>query len=243
MRSQALEDLFVQELQELYDAEKLIYKGLSVMAKSAADKELTSAFTTHQKQTKQQIQRLETCFKILGEKPTRGDASGVSGLIRQSKVLASKNSFDPAVTDAALISSAQKIEHYEIAAYGCVRAHAGILGYKEIEDLCGETLKEEEETDALLTNIAQSVVNKHAAAAPYSQARTGVRHSGAELFEEYPSSDGKLSLGKIAVGLAIGGALSVLFAPNSGESTRGLLRDFFRNLYKDATDRLQLTRS
>jgi ferritin-like metal-binding protein YciE len=237
MKSQALEDLFLEELQELYDAEKQIYRGLGLMAKTATASELTSAFETHRKETKQQIQRLEKSFNILGEKPERGNAAGVAGLIRQSKNLASADSFDAAVTDAGLISSAQKIEHYEIAAYGCVRAHAGILGYKEIEDLLAESLKEEEDTDTLLTHIALGV-NRVAAGAPYSQARTGLRHDGVGLLEERESSDGKLSLGKIALGLAIGGVFSVLFAPKSGQDTRNQIRDSFNdmtNRVKDAT--------
>ena len=234
MKSQALEDLFLEELQELYDAEKQIYKGLTVMSKAATASELTAAFQAHQKETKQQIQRLEKAFKILGEKPERGDAAGVTGLIRQSKELGAGNGFDVAVSDAALITSAQKIEHYEIAAYGSVREHAGILGYKEIEDLLADSLKEEEEADKLLSHIALAV-NRVAAGAPYSQARTGARHDSVGLLEERNSSDSKLSLGKIALGLAIGGVFSVLFAPKSGQDTRNQIRDSF----KDVTDRVK----
>ncbi len=234
MKSQALEDLFLQELQELYDAEKQIYKGLSLMAKTATASELTSAFEKHRKETKSQIQRLEKAFRILDEKPERGNAAGVAGLIRQSKQLASTDSFDAAVSDAGLISSAQKIEHYEIAAYGCVRAHAGILGYKEIEDLLADSLKEEEAADELLTHISLAV-NKVAAGAPYSQARTGMRHDAAGPFGEHEPSESKLSLGKVALGLAIGGVFSVLFAPKSGQDTRNQIRDSFR----DAADRVK----
>ncbi len=237
MRSQALEDLFMEELAELYDAEKQIYKGLSVLAKKATASELTAAFKTHQKQTKAQIERLEKSFAILGEKPNRGKASGVAGLIRQSGVLGASNTFDAAVTDAALISSAQKIEHYEIAAYGCVRTHAGILGYKDVEDLLGESLKEEEEADALLTKIAQASVNLHAAAAPYSHARTGVRHDVNGPVSR-PSDGSGLSMGKLALGLAIGGALSVLFAPKSGEETRNQIRGSIRDATKDLAAKL-----
>jgi ferritin-like metal-binding protein YciE len=234
MKTQALEDLFVEELEELYDAEKQIYKGLSVLAKKATDPELTAAFEAHQKQTKTQVHRLEKCFKILGVSAERGKATGVTGLIKQSGELGSRGVFDPAVTDAALLASAQKIEHYEIAAYGCVRTHAGILGYKEVEDLVTESLHEEEETDALLTKIAQSTVNMHAAAAPYAQARTGYRHDVTVPSSER-SSDGGLSLGKLALGLAIGGALSVLFAPKSGQDTRNQIRDSFRDMTRDLT--------
>ena len=238
MRSQALEDLFLEELEELYDAENQIYDGLSVLAKKATSSELTTAFKTHQKQTKLQIERLEKSFSILGEKPRRGKAAGVAGLIRQSGELGSGKFFDPAVTDAALISSAQKIEHYEIAAYGCVRTHSGLLGYKEIEELLGASLQEEEETDALLTKLAQSKVNLSAAAAPYSTARTGYRHDASGPIGERPSENSGLSLGKLALGIAIGGALSVLFAPKSGEETRNQIRDSFRDATRDLQTRL-----
>lgn len=204
MRPEALEDLFVHELEELYDAEKQIYKGLTVMAKKAADSDLKSAFSTHQKQTKDHIRRLEQSFKALNEDARRGSAPGIHGLIKQANESISRG-HDPSVTDAALITSAQKIEHYEMAAYGCLRTHAGILGYKQIEELMSTTLKEEEEADKLLTGIAEHSVNPHAAAAPYAQARTGKRHDGAG-----DSNGGKISLGTMAIGLAIGGALSLL---------------------------------
>ena len=238
MRSQALEDLFVEELEELYDAEKQIYKGLSVLAKKATSSDLTDAFKTHQKQTKLQIERLEKSFRILGESARRGKASGVAGLIRQSTELGSSREFDAAVTDAALVSSAQKIEHYEIAAYGCVRTHAGILGYKEVEDLLSASLKEEEETDALLTKIAEASINRNAAAAPFSHARTGYRHDSSGAVGDRPS-EGGLSLGKLALGLAIGGALSILFAPKSGEDTRNQIRGSLRDATRDFTNKLQ----
>ncbi len=237
MRSQALEDLFLEELQELYDAEQQIYKGLSVMAKKATSSDLTDAFKTHQKETKTQIDRLEKSFRILEEKPQRGKASGVAGLIRQSGQLGSGNTFDHAVTDAALISSAQKIEHYEIAAYGCVRTHAGILGYKQVEELLSASLAEEEAADALLTKIAEGSVNLNAAAAPYSSARTGYRHDASGPIGERPD-DGSSSLGKLALGLAIGGALSVLFAPRSGEETRNQIRSSIKDATREITNKL-----
>ena len=205
MRSEALEDLFISELEELYDAEKQIYKGLTGMAKKAVDSDLKSAFVTHQKETKDHIRRLEQSFKALDESPRRGSATGVNGLIKQANEMMS-HSKDPSVTDAALIAAGQKIEHYEMAAYGCVRTHAGILGYKQIEELMSATLKEEEETDKLLSEIADKSVNPHAAAAPYARARTGQRHDG----RDYSSDSRKMSLGTMAVGLAIGGALSLL---------------------------------
>jgi ferritin-like metal-binding protein YciE len=235
MQSQALENLFVQELEEIYDAEKQICKGLKLMSKHASFPKLKSAFATHQKQTKAHVDRLEKSFRILGEKPRRLDASGVSGVIRQCKKLTAGHAFDPSVVDAGLITNAQKIEHYEIAAYGCLRAHAEILGYREIEGLFAQSLKEEEETDALLTQIASETVNAKAAAAPYSQARTGVRHGDGTSGTAGQSG---MSPGKVAVGLAVGAAISILFAPKSGRQTRGQLRDAWSDLTRTRKDNL-----
>jgi ferritin-like metal-binding protein YciE len=206
MHSQALEDLFVRELEEIYDAEKQIYSGLGAMAKSAQNADLKSAFTSHRKETKGQIARIEKTFAMLGEKCRRGRAAGVSGLIRQSRDVSREKEFDPSVADAGLIAGAQKIEHYEMAAYGCLRTHAGLLGYKQIEDLLGKTAKEEEEADALLTRIAETEVNQQAAAAPYAQARTGPRHGT----NSEPAHGRGIGLGTLALGLLVGGAFALM---------------------------------
>jgi ferritin-like metal-binding protein YciE len=192
------------------------------MAKTASDPDLKNALQTHRKQTKDHIVRLEKTFQILGEKPIRGSAPGIDGLLRQSRHIAAQNRFDSPVVDASLIANAQKIEHYEIAAYGCVRTHAGILGYKEIEGLANDTLQEEEQADALLTKIAEATVNRHAAEAPYAQARTGHRHDP-NLFGEMPSASGKLSLSKIALGLVVGGVLSLLLSSKSAQKPKPLV--------------------
>jgi ferritin-like metal-binding protein YciE len=216
MHSEALEDLFVQELEELYDAEKQILKGLGAMTKAANHKDLKAAFSNHAKETKQQIERLERSFRILGERPSRGKASGVAGLIRQSKELAAHDSFDRSVADAGLITNGQKIEHYEIAAYGCTRTHAGILGYEEIQNLLAESLKEEEAADKLLTQIAEDSVNRDAAAAPYSQARTAPRRYAGTV--EGSSGRKHFTLKNLVFGLAIGGVLSALFTSRPGQA-------------------------
>ncbi len=127
MHSQALEELFVQELEELYDAEKQIYRGLSLLARSAGNADLIMAFRNHQKETKSQIDRLKKSFALLGEKPHRGRASGVAGFIRQTREMARQPDFDSAVIDAGLAASAEKIQKYQLAAYGCLLTHAGRL--------------------------------------------------------------------------------------------------------------------
>lgn len=210
MRSQALEDIFVEELEEIYDAEKQLHKGLGQMAKIAHAKELKSAFASHLKETDEQARRLEKCFQILGVKAERGKAAGIPELIKDAKRFVSGDSFDVSVADAGLISSAQKIEHYEIAAYGCLRTHAAILGYDEIQKLLEESLKEEEAADRLLTHIAEATVNPAAAAAPYSQARTGMRRHGRGA----EASTGG-SMGKVLIGVAIGAAASLWLAPRN----------------------------
>jgi ferritin-like metal-binding protein YciE len=207
MRTQALEDIFIDELEEIYDAEKQLHKGLGRMAKIAHHEELKTAFTNHLKETDEQAKRLEKCFEILGAKANRRDAAGLPELIKDARKFVSDDSHDASVADAGLISSAQKIEHYEIAAYGCLRTHAAILGYKEVEELLEKSLKEEEAADRLLTEIAELTVNPAAAAAPYSQARTGIRQGRG-------SSGAKgSSIGKMLIGMAIGTAASLLLAP------------------------------
>jgi ferritin-like metal-binding protein YciE len=208
MHSQALEELFMREVEEMYDAEKQIYSGLGQLSRNARNPDLKSAFETHRKETKGRIGRLEKTFALLGEKRRRGRSPGVSGLLREARDLAGKHDFDPAVIDAGLIAGAQKIEHYGMAAYGCLRTHAGLLGYRQIEQLFGESIQEEARAGARLDGIAQKEVNADAAAAPYAQARTGPRHSGNGHVRD--AEGGKIGLGKVVLGLMVGGALSLL---------------------------------
>jgi ferritin-like metal-binding protein YciE len=213
MHSQALEELFVQELEELYDAEKQIYRGLSLLARSAGNADLIMAFRNHQKETKSQTDRLKKSFALLGEKPHRGRASGVAGFIRQTREMARQPDFDSAVIDAGLAASAEKIQKYQLAAYGCLLTHAGLLGYREIEELIAKSLKEEEAADALLRTIAEKEINRAAAAAPYASARKGPRHDASGTIGETLANHGKLGLGTVAIGLVVGGLLSFLMKP------------------------------
>ncbi len=216
MTIHALEDLFLQELNELYDAEKQILKALPKMAKAAFSSQLRTAFETHYKETKVQLLRLEKVYKLMGEDPRRSDSQPISGVIAQGKEMIGSKRSDPAVLDAGLITIAQKVEHYEIAGYGCVRTHAAILGYDEIAELLSDTLQEEEKTDRLLTELATSLVNVEAAKAPYATARTSPK--GRAKSQKY-ENDGS-SFGAILTGLTIGAVLAILFAPKSGKATR-----------------------
>ena len=154
----SLDDLLVHELQDIYNAEGQILKALPKMAKAATNPNLKAAFEEHRAQTEGQVRRLEQVFKLLGH-PVKGKkCDGMAGLIEEGKKILEEDA-DPAVKDAALIMAAQKVEHYEIAAYGCLCTYAEMLGYDEAHELLGETLDEEETTDERLTALAESVIN------------------------------------------------------------------------------------
>ena len=154
----SLDDLLVHELQDIYNAEGQILKALPKMAKAATNPDLRAAFEEHRVQTEGQVKRLEQVFKLLGH-PVKGKkCEGMAGLIEEGKKVMEQDA-DPAVLDAALIAAAQKVEHYEIAAYGCVCTYAEMLGHDEAHDLLGQNLDEEETTDERLTALAESVIN------------------------------------------------------------------------------------
>ncbi len=211
MEMKALEDLFLRELAELYDAEKQILKALPKMASATDHKALRVAFETHVKQTDRHVDRLEKVFRALGREPESIDSNPISEIVKQGDVLTSAKQVDPAVLDAALISAAQKVEHYEIAMYGSARSHAKMLGYLKIATLLEETLKEEEQTDALLTELALHSVNRHAAKAPFANARVAPR--GVD-------ESGGIGMGGLLFGIVVGAAAALLFAPKTGENFR-----------------------
>lgn len=157
----SLEDLLVEELKDLFDAENQLTRALPKMAKAATAPELKAAFEEHLEVTKQQVERLTQVFEELG-KPAKGKrCEAMKGLITEGQVLM-KEDIEPEVLDAGLIGAAQKVEHYEIAGYGTVRTMAEVLGHREAARLLDETLKEEGEADKKLTMIAKKVVNARA---------------------------------------------------------------------------------
>lgn len=216
MELKALEDVFLHEISELYDVEQQLIKALPKMAKAANSSVLKSAFETHYKQTQRHAERLEKVFKALGRDVTSRDCEPISDMIRQGETVIAMKAGEPEVMDAALIAVAQKVEHYEIASYGSARSHANTMGYSKIADVLEDTLTEEEQTDALLTQIATKKVNLQAAKAPFARARTGPRHG---------EDRGGMGFGSLLAGLFIGGAVALLFAPKSGEGVRSDLRD------------------
>jgi ferritin-like metal-binding protein YciE len=161
MKMESMQDLLVHELRDLYNAEQQIVKALPKMAKAATSDELKSAFTEHLEQTEVQIERLEQVFEKLDMAAKGKKCKAVEGLIEEGKEIISEKS-DPAVKDAALIAAAQRVEHYEIAGYGCARTYARLLGQEDIAELLQQTLDEEGETDKKLTQIAESSINVEA---------------------------------------------------------------------------------
>jgi ferritin-like metal-binding protein YciE len=164
MSLDSLQKLFLEELKDVYNAEKQILRALPRMAKAAESPELQQAFTKHQKETEGQVRRLERVFQELGQSARGKTCKGMQGLIEEGKEVMEKDGEGP-VIDAALIASAQRVEHYEIAAYGCLRTYAHLLGLSQSEQLLQQTLEEEEATDKILTGLGESGINEAAAAA------------------------------------------------------------------------------
>ena len=157
----SLDDLLVHELQDIYNAESQILKALPKMIKAATHPDLKQAFEEHRQQTEGQVRRLEQSFKLLGVPAKGRKCEGMAGLIEEGKKVMEEDAAPP-VRDAALISAAQKVEHYEIASYGCVCTYAEMLGYDQVHDLLGQNLDEEETTDQRLTALAENVINQEA---------------------------------------------------------------------------------
>jgi ferritin-like metal-binding protein YciE len=157
------EELSLEGLRDIYDAEHQIVEALPKMIEVTTTPKLKTAFNTHLKQTQNQIARLEQVFEALGEKAERKSCVAMKGLIAEGKEHIKETKQGP-LLDAVLIEGAQKIEHYEIASYGTARTYAKQAGQDEVARLLEETLQEESETDELLTQIAESVVNRKAAA-------------------------------------------------------------------------------
>ena len=158
MKLNTLRDLYVEQLQDLYSAETQLVEALPKMAKAATHPQLQAAFQQHLAETQQQVQRLEQVFQQLGQKPGGHTCKAMQGLIAEGQEMI-KMKGDPAAIDAGLIAAAQRVEHYEIAGYGCVRTYAQQLGDQQNMALLQQTLDEEGMTDKKLTAIAEQVVN------------------------------------------------------------------------------------
>lgn len=157
-----LRELFIDELKDIYWAEKALTKALPKMAKNASDEGLKSALTEHLEVTQNQIMRLEQVFEALGEKAQAKKCEAMDGLIKESEEIM-KGTKAGMVRDAGIISAGQKVEHYEIATYGTLASFARTLGEDEAVSLLEETLAEEKEADQNLSDIAESSINVGAA--------------------------------------------------------------------------------
>jgi ferritin-like metal-binding protein YciE len=163
MEMETLQDLYVEELKDLFSAENQILKALPRMIKAASHPQLKRAFAKHEKETRQHVKRLERVCKELGVSPRGKKCVGMEGLIEEGKELI-KEKPDDDVLDAGLITAAQHVEHYEMAGYGTCRTWARLLGYQDQARLLQETLDEEKQTDLDLTVLAESSINLEAEA-------------------------------------------------------------------------------
>jgi ferritin-like metal-binding protein YciE len=156
MADSGLRELYLDELRDLYNAENQLVKALPKMAKASTNEELREGFEQHLEQTKGHVQRLEQIFEAMDENPTGKKCAGMEGLVKEGSEVMDED-FEGAVMDAALIGAAQRVEHYEIAAYGTVVAFAEQLGESEHTSLLKQTLEEEKETDEKLTTLSEGI--------------------------------------------------------------------------------------
>jgi ferritin-like metal-binding protein YciE len=172
MSLDSLQSLFLEELKDIYHAEKQLVQALPRLAKAAGTPELQQAFSSHLAETEGHVERLERIFKDLGQAARGKRCKGMEGLLEEGKEIMQEDGEGP-VIDAALIAAAQRVEHYEIAAYGCLRTYARLLGHENAAKLLAETLAEEEAADEKLNTIAEGGVNADAAAVGSGQEDEG----------------------------------------------------------------------
>jgi ferritin-like metal-binding protein YciE len=156
MTIRALRELYIDELKDLYNSESQLVKALLKMARASSSGPLRTGFEKHLSQTKGHVERLEQIFQMLDENPKGKKCVGMEGLVKEGSEIMDED-YDEEVMDAALISAAQRVEHYEIAGYGTVLAYAELLGEQEHASLLAETLEEEKETDQKLTELSKDI--------------------------------------------------------------------------------------
>jgi ferritin-like metal-binding protein YciE len=179
-KTTTMDQLFVDEIRDLYDAEKQLTKALPKMAKAASSDDLRMAFEGHLEQTQGHVSRLEEIFNALGEKGTGKKCTAMQGLIKEGEDLMEMD--QSALRDAGLIAAAQKVEHYEISGYGSARTHASLIGNLEAVSLLDETLNEEKEANLKLNDLAENTINNQAmeeSEASGTEAGMKVRRTGA----------------------------------------------------------------
>ena len=157
MKANSLRELYTNELRDLYDAEHQLIKALPKIADAASSQDLRNAIEEHFEKTTGHASRLETIFSNMGEKAKAQKCKGMEGLLKEGSEVIKEEDMDPEVKDAATIGAAQRVEHYEIAGYGCVRTYANLLGDQAAADLLEQTLEEEKEADQTLNEIARHI--------------------------------------------------------------------------------------
>lgn len=157
-----LADFFVEEIKDIYWAEKHIVKALPKMQKAANSEELANAFSAHLKQTEEHVNRLERVFELLGETPKAKKCDAMEGILKEGESIIDETEDGTSTRDVGLILAAQKVEHYEITTYGSLHQLATTMGKNDVADLLAQTLQEEKNTDKLLTKIAEAHINSAA---------------------------------------------------------------------------------
>lgn len=160
VQDSALNELFIDELKDIYWAEKHLTKALPKMAKAATSDELRTAIENHLSETENHVTRLENVFESIGEKAVAKKCEAMAGLVKEGEEIVEETEKGTFTRDAGIISAAQKVEHYEIASYGTLKTLAGVLGYNDAVDLLEATLQEEKNADNLLTKVAEGGINK-----------------------------------------------------------------------------------
>src|ERR1700675_5088123 len=178
MEINRLKHLYIEELKDLYSAETQMAKALPKMANAASSEDLRAGFEEHLGQTKEHVERLEKIFKALEESPNGKKCKGMEGLIKEGSEMIEEEPA-PEELDAGLISAAQRVEHYEIAGYGCVSTYAKLLGEDAAVSLLRQTLEEEKETDEKLTELAESINLEAANSGEEEEANNGRKNTKA----------------------------------------------------------------
>ncbi|WP_103336382.1 ferritin-like domain-containing protein [Pseudotabrizicola formosa] len=161
MKTKTLNDLFLENLKDIYYAERKILKALPKMARGAQSQDLKAAFEKHAEETQQHVERLQQVFEILGKRAQGKTCPAIEGIIEEGEEVLDTFKESPAL-DAGLVAAAQAVEHYEIARYGTLKRWAEVLGMKDVAKLLGQTLQEESATDEALTGLADGSVNQAA---------------------------------------------------------------------------------
>ncbi len=184
MKNTGLKQLYIDELKDAFNAENQLVKALPKMAKAASSTELRQGFEQHLEQTREHVQRIEQIFQSLDDSPKGKKCKGMQGIVEEGDEVSTED-YEESVMDAALISAAQRVEHYEIAAYGTLIEFAKLLGESEHVDLLEQTLQEEKETDQKLTELAKTI-NQEAISGSEADEESGNKEASNKVGSKAP---------------------------------------------------------